>query len=146
TQARVVAVSFAGLSQRQIAREVGADRETVSRILSQSEGLPVQAPVVGRFRLPALPRAVCLDDQPQPAGLRWLPIPSVADGRHDLPGYAEAADNVVPGDLVGDGAKEWGWCPGAAAHFGLGQLLHRLGQPTRHHGFTVKLVEVVQLP
>jgi len=71
-------------------------------------GLPVQAPVAGRFRLPALPRADGLDNQPQLAGLRWLPIPSVADRRHDLPGYTEAVDDVVPGDLVGDGAKEWG--------------------------------------
>src|SRR5438876_12461743 len=79
-----------------------------------------------RFRLPALPRAVCLDDQPQPAGLRWLPIPSVADGGHDLPGYAETADDVVPGHLVGDGAKEWSQRLGAATHIGSGQLLHRL--------------------
>ncbi len=36
-QARIIAASLAGKSQRQIAREVGADRETVSRVLSQSE-------------------------------------------------------------------------------------------------------------
>ena len=36
-QARIIAASLADQSQRQIAREVGADRETVSRVLSQSE-------------------------------------------------------------------------------------------------------------
>ena len=36
-QARIIAASLAGKSQRQIAREVGADRKTVRRILSQSE-------------------------------------------------------------------------------------------------------------
>ena len=36
-QARIIAASLAGQSQRQIAREVGADRKTVRRILSQSE-------------------------------------------------------------------------------------------------------------
>ena len=36
-QARIIAASLAGRSQRQIAREVGADRETVRRVLSQSE-------------------------------------------------------------------------------------------------------------
>ena len=36
-QARIIAASLAGKSHRQIAREVGADRETVGRILSQSE-------------------------------------------------------------------------------------------------------------
>src|SRR5437867_5200374 len=36
-QARIIAASLAGKSQRQIAREVGADRETVRRVLSQSE-------------------------------------------------------------------------------------------------------------
>ena len=36
-QARIIAGAFAGKSQRQIAREVGADRKAVRRILSQSE-------------------------------------------------------------------------------------------------------------
>ena len=36
-QARILAASFAGKSQRQIAREVVVDRETVNRVLSQSE-------------------------------------------------------------------------------------------------------------
>src|SRR6058998_2191494 len=36
-QARIIAASLAGKSQRQIAREVGADRKAVRRILSQSE-------------------------------------------------------------------------------------------------------------
>ena len=37
TQARVVAASFAGRSQRQIERETGIARTTISRILSQEE-------------------------------------------------------------------------------------------------------------
>ena len=36
-QARIIAASLAGKSQRQIAREVVVDRETVRRVLSQSE-------------------------------------------------------------------------------------------------------------
>jgi len=36
-----------------------------------------------------------------------MQAPSVADGGYDLPGYAKAPDDVVPSDLVGDGAKEW---------------------------------------
>jgi hypothetical protein len=37
TQARVVAASFAGRSQRQIERETGVARTTINRILSQQE-------------------------------------------------------------------------------------------------------------
>ncbi len=102
-------------------------------------GVPAEASLAGRFRLSALPRDVGLDDQAQPAGLRWLPVPSVADGGYDLPGYAETADPMVPGHWVGDRAKKWSQCLGAAADSGLGQLPHRLdvvAQTAARHGVT----------
>jgi len=67
-----------------------------------------------------------LDDLPQPVGVCWLPISVVANGGHDLSGYAEAAEAVVSGDLVGDYTKEWGQRLGVAADPGLRWLPDRL--------------------
>src|SRR6266404_1705130 len=77
------------------------------------------------FVCPRCQGNVGMDDQAQLAGLCWLPIPSVADGRYDLPGYAQTAGPVVPGHLVGHRAKERSQCVGAATDSGLEQLRHR---------------------
>ena len=62
-------------------------------------GLPAEAAVAGRVRLPTLRGTDGVDDEPPPAGLRRLPTPSVVDGGHDFPGYAETPDPLVPRDL-----------------------------------------------
>src|SRR5262252_9910204 len=54
--------------------------------------------------------------------VREMRIPSFLDRGYHLPGHPEAANAVVSGDLVGDGAKEWSQRLGAAADSGFTQL------------------------
>jgi len=78
-------------------------------------GLPPEAAVARRVRLSSMQQSDGVDDKPPIAGLHQLPAPCVGDGRHDLSGYEEAADAVVPRNLVGHGAKAWHQCAGPSA-------------------------------
>ena len=90
-------------------------RAGVSRILDQ-------AALAGWIRLPAVWHAFILDDKAEPAGVCKMPVPGISHRRHHFSRYAEAADAVVPGDLVGNHAEEWSQCRGRTANLRTGQL------------------------
>ena len=46
----------------------------------------------------------------------------LSDGRHNLPGHAEALGEVVPRDVVRDESEEWSQRAGVAAGLGVGEL------------------------
>ncbi len=52
----------------------------------------------------------------------WLSAADLADSRHDFPGHAEAAGDVVSRDVVLDEPKERCQRLGVAAGLGVGQL------------------------
>jgi len=89
-------------------------------------GLFNKAALAGGIRLSTVSHPVSLDDRAEPAGVHGMRVPGVGDRGHDFSGYAEAADAVVPGHLVGDHAEEWGQCHGRATNPGTGQLQHGL--------------------
>src|SRR3972149_3751677 len=60
------------------------------------------------------------------AGVLGLPAEAAVGGGHDLPGYAETPDPLVPGDLVGHGAEAGRQRVGAAARPRPGELRDRL--------------------
>jgi hypothetical protein len=63
-----------------------------------------------------------LDDKTEPAGVCKMRVPGISHRRHHFSRHAKAADAVVPSDLVGDHAEEWGQCCGGTANLGTGQL------------------------
>jgi|SRR5215472_14292171 len=91
------------------------DRAGVSRILDK-------AALAGWIRLPPVWHPFILGDKTEAAGVCKMPVPGISHRRHHVPRYAEAADAVVPGDLVGNHAEEWGQCRGRTANLGTGEL------------------------
>ena len=78
--------------------------------------------MAGRVCLPRVRWAVGVGDQAKSPGLRLLRLSGLADGGDHLPGHPETTAGVVPGNLVGNDAKERGQCAGVAADLGFGQL------------------------
>jgi len=59
------------------------------------------------------------------------------NGGNDFSGHPDAADGLVPGDVVDDKSEEWDQRPGAPAGSGLGKLPDGLGvfaQAAASHG------------
>jgi hypothetical protein len=76
------------------------------------------------IRLSPLQYAVSLGNQPKPAGVYEMSVPGISHGGHDISGYAETTDIVVPGNLVGYRSEEWCQRLGCATDSGTGQLHH----------------------
>ncbi len=101
--------------------------------------LPGPGSLAGRLSLPGLRRrhrVACSNGAP---AMRRVWPTDLGDRRHRVSGHANAADDVVSGDVVCEQLEDGDQCSGPAAGVGPGQLPNRLGlapQTAARHGQT----------
>jgi hypothetical protein len=83
-------------------------------------GLSISAALAGRISMSPLRGWKVLAFSFDASCVRRLWTSNVRDRGHDLPGYADPAGRVVPGDMVGHEPEKRGECSGPAASAWLG--------------------------
>jgi len=79
--------------------------------------------VAGWIRLSGVWRSSCVADEARSVDVCRVRASGLADRGDDLPGHAQAAAGVVPGDVVGDDAEDGGQCVGTSTRVGAWDVL-----------------------